>query len=106
MKRVIFLATYLVMVGCNQTNGQPEQGYAEKSIVTKVGDFVSETYHSWFGDDSQKRPYPGMDEWGNREGVYNSFYDPCSVKPCPPKSKEDGAETDEDRKFGFPLKKP
>lgn len=77
--------------------------------VAQVKAFVSRQWErlvSLTQPSSERSPYPGMDKWGNREGVYNAFYDPCSVKVCPPKSKESGAETDEDRKFGFPLKKP
>lgn len=48
----------------------------------------------------ENRPYPGMDEWGNREGGRIRIYNPCEEKPCPPEAPD--IETDEDRQYGAP----
>ena len=83
--------------------GQTTARFSIESIYSQVKAFVSRQWdriESVFGRDEHRSPYPGMDEWGNREGITFELYDPCKNKPCPPPPED--IETEEDRQVSFP----
>lgn len=82
-----------------QTTAQSSIG----SVYSQVKAFVSRQWDRLWSKtrpSTEQKPYPGMDEWGNREGITFELYDPCKNKVCPPPPED--IETEEDRRVSFP----